>query len=46
MPECMVSLLANLCGWERIGMCTTSVLRVMVLGDECKYRMKTISERR
>ncbi len=31
VPECMISLLATLCGWERIGMCMTSVLCVMML---------------
>lgn len=31
VPECLVSLLATLCGWERIGMCMTLVLYVMAL---------------
>ena len=31
VPECLFSLLAALCGWERIGMCMTSVLCVMAL---------------
>ena len=31
VPECLLSLLAAICGWERIGMCITSVLCVMAL---------------
>jgi len=31
MPECMISLLAAFCGWERLGMCMTLVLGVMAM---------------